>query len=504
MSIATEIGRIAEAKANIKRAINAKGGVLVNEKITAYAEAIDNLLPEEYGNRVRFIDFDGSILKTQYVADGESATPPDPPSHNGLRFIGWNNDCTDIHGYCDVGAMYTTTSGKTEFDIRVTVPTGSTVTFYPYLTSGRLTVDWGDGTSDTITSTGRQQVSYTYAEYGDYKVKFSISSGGEWYIPEYFCGENERYWIYNARIVGVSRLGNYAFQYCPSLQTITMDNAMTTIGDGALRYCRALQAAVFPNSVTEIQRRCMYECFALSQVVFPDSLTAIRNEVCENCHSLASVVIPNGVTEIGEAAFYGCGALRSIYLPETLLTINNGAFRYCYALGKLYLPPSLTSISNYAFQGCYALERVIIPDNASCGERVFAECRNLRSANIPTGWTEIPYGCFSECHALESISIPANITTIRSSAFYNCHKLQTVEFKDTLTYIEGDAFGNNYSMRNIYCRRTSVPTMGSSSVFYNLPRNCKIWVPASTDREVLTAYKTASNWSAYADYMYEA
>ena len=28
-------------------------------------------------------------------------------------------------------------------------------------------------------------------------------------------------------------------------------------------------------------------------------------------------------------------------------------------------------------------------------------------------------------------------------------------------------------------------------------------VPASTDREILTAYKTASNWSSYADYMYE-
>ena len=503
MSIATEIGRIAQAKADIKRAINAKGGVLVNEKLSAYAAAIDDLLPEEYGNRVRFIDYDGTVLKTQYIADGESATPPANPSHGGLRFLGWNNDYTDIHGYRDIGAMYTTTSGKTEFDIRVTVPTGSTVTFYPYLVSGQLTIAWGDGTTDTVTTAGRRSISYTYAEYGDYKVTFSISLGGEWYIPEYFCGDSSRYWIYNARLAGVPRLGNSAFQYCPSLQTITMDTAMLTVGEQAFRYCRALQAVVFPNTVTEIQRRCMQECYALSQIVFPDSITAIKEETCYACHSLDSVVIPTGITQIGDSAFYGCNALRSVFLPDTLLTLAYGLFRYCRALAKVHLPQSLTSIGGNAFYECCSLERVTIPNGASCGESAFARCYNLRSINIPTGWTAVPYGLCSECFALESISIPENITTVRGSAFYECHKLRTVEFRSTLTNIESDAFGNNHSMRNIHCRRQTPPTMGSTDVFYNLPRNCKIWVPASTDREVLTAYKTASNWSAYADFMYE-
>ena len=43
MSIAAEITRLADAKTEIKRAINAKGGTLVNERLSEYASAIDNL-----------------------------------------------------------------------------------------------------------------------------------------------------------------------------------------------------------------------------------------------------------------------------------------------------------------------------------------------------------------------------------------------------------------------------------------------------------------------------
>ena len=66
MSVATEISRLSAAKADIKRAINAKGGTLVNERLSEYASAIDSLVPKDFRNRVRFIDYDGTIIKTMY------------------------------------------------------------------------------------------------------------------------------------------------------------------------------------------------------------------------------------------------------------------------------------------------------------------------------------------------------------------------------------------------------------------------------------------------------
>ena len=63
MSVATEISRLSAAKADIKRGINAKGGTLVNERLSEYASSIDNLVPEDFRNRVRFIDYDGTTIK---------------------------------------------------------------------------------------------------------------------------------------------------------------------------------------------------------------------------------------------------------------------------------------------------------------------------------------------------------------------------------------------------------------------------------------------------------
>nr|DAI45301.1 MAG TPA: hypothetical protein [Caudoviricetes sp.] len=231
MSVADELTRIVTAKADIKRAINAKGGTLVNEKITEYAAAIDNLLPQEFGFRVRFIDYDGTILKTMYVADGEAANPPEIPQHQGMIFQGWNCALDDIHGHRDIGAIYTTESGACEFDVRMEIPTGLTVTFYPYIESGTLTIDWGNGSTDEISAMGKQTVSFTYADYGTYTIKMKISAGGSWYIPDYFCqGSNGNYYLIAARIAGVRQLSSNAFQYKYGLRTVTFDRCLSSVG----------------------------------------------------------------------------------------------------------------------------------------------------------------------------------------------------------------------------------------------------------------------------------
>jgi hypothetical protein len=43
MSIATEIARLQQAKADLKASINAKGGTITDELIDAYAPFVDNL-----------------------------------------------------------------------------------------------------------------------------------------------------------------------------------------------------------------------------------------------------------------------------------------------------------------------------------------------------------------------------------------------------------------------------------------------------------------------------
>ncbi|MBQ1977866.1 MAG: InlB B-repeat-containing protein, partial [Ruminococcus sp.] len=55
---------------------------------------------------VTFLDWDGTILKTQIVNTGEEATAPEAPTREGYKFIGWNKEFNDITYNLYVHAVY--------------------------------------------------------------------------------------------------------------------------------------------------------------------------------------------------------------------------------------------------------------------------------------------------------------------------------------------------------------------------------------------------------------
>lgn len=505
MSLTTEISRIVDAKNEIKRAINAKGGTLLNERLSEYAAAIDNLTPTDFRNRVRFIDYDGTILKTMYVADGESATPPDAPSHNKMVFQGWNCSLENIVGHRDIGAIYTTASGKCEFDIRLLPPTGLTVSFMPRIENGTLTVDWGNGVSNTYAAEEWLEASYTYEDYGNYTITMSISEGGSWYIPEGFCGwYYSNYYLKEARITGVKQIYGNSFSSQGGLKTIAMSRDVETLGYGAFSGCSALVAAILPDSLTTIESNVFMSCTALSYIVFSDSLTAIPNQICQHCNCMDAVTIPDGIKSIGNYAFNECHALSELYLPEGLESIGEYAFCNCLSIRELKLPSTLTHIGNYGFQDCHSIEEIYLPDSITyLGSRTFYQNYSLKKIRIPTSITSIPsYLCY-RCRALENIEFPENITDIGDYAFYDCFRLKEVHFHENIATLRSCCFQYCHAMGDYYCHRTTPPTMTSNNALSNIPGSCTIWVPKSDERTILTAYRTASNWSTYANYMAE-
>ena len=70
---------------------------------------------------VTFKDYDGSVLKTEQVQNGGSATPPSNPSRSGYTFAGWDGSYTNVSANVTVTATY----------IKDTVQT-YTVTFADY------------------------------------------------------------------------------------------------------------------------------------------------------------------------------------------------------------------------------------------------------------------------------------------------------------------------------------------------------------------------------------
>jgi len=123
---------------------------------------------------------------------------------------------------------------------------------------------------------------------------------------------------------GVTCIGDYAFDECHFLQSITIPDSITYIGDGAFYACRSLQSINIPDSVTSIGDDTFYACRFLQNIIIPDGITSIGDNAFSACKSLESINIPDSVTSIGVNAFQDC--------PSLTLTVTEGSYAETYAI----------------------------------------------------------------------------------------------------------------------------------------------------------------------------
>ena len=89
-----------------------------------------------------------------------------------------------------------------------------------------------------------------------------------------------------------------------------VDYAVTSIGEYAFEYCGGLTSITIPESVTNIGNSAFYDCSNLTSITIPESVTNIGNNAFSNCSNLTSIAIPESVTNIGKRAFYNCSQLK--------------------------------------------------------------------------------------------------------------------------------------------------------------------------------------------------
>ncbi len=348
--------------------------------------------------------------------------------------------------------MYITDDGKTRIHITVSDMTKS---FWLGLApNGTLSIDWGDGsenssmtgTSDTTIKT----VQHTYATTGNYIISVEVISGGFAFYST--SGESTRLF---SKYESVGNYYNYAYGGC--VTAIELGNS-ARIGTNAFVKLFNMEYITIPSGITAIERYVFNSCYALKSIIIPNTVTSINMQTAQHCHSLKFVIIPNSVTIIDSSAFDSCYVLESITIPDSVISIKNHVFNECYSLKSITIPDSVTSIDGNAFSGCYALESITIPDSV----------------------TNIGYSAFNNCYALKSVTIPDSVTKIDSYAFYKC-----------------------YNMDEYHFLSTTPPNLTDKYVFDRIQSDCKMYVPYSEDHSILEAYKTATNWSTYANYIIE-
>jgi len=297
----------------------------------------------------------------------------------------------------------------------------------------------------------------------------------------------------------VTVIGNYAFDECVGLTSITIPSSVTTIERGAFYYCSSLISVNFssPLTLTSIGIYAFYNCTSLTSIyipasvisigdrafggtncsitidpdnlnyssidgvlfnksqttllqcpmsksgvyVIPQSVTAIQSYAFSDCTGLIFVSIPPAVTKIGISAFRGCTSLSSVTIPNLVDTIQIYTFYGCSGLSSITLSSSLTAIGSYVFYKCTSLTSVTIPSSVTTiGSETFYGCTGLTSVSMPPSVDQIGVSAFEGCTGLSSITIPSAVTTVEKYIFYGCTGLTSVIIPPSVTTIESSAF----------------------------------------------------------------
>ena len=293
-------------------------------------------------------------------------------------------------------------------------------------------------------------------------------------------------------------IGEYAFEGCRNLKSITMPKGIVRISDFAFSDCVKLERISIPSSVMEIGRRAFERCEELKDIIMEKGIRKIEDGAFY-CSGLTSISIPESVFEIGDEVFLGCERLTNIIFPRNLRILGLGAFCYCTSLEGIYFngdapeiylreagaidfehaPYSIEDTIDYdnvhakvyylkGSRGWYSdfmsfpthevefIPEIVngeirIPGNVTkIGKYAFQGCiKLLTSITIPNWVTEIGERAFFGCNHLKSITIPTNVTEIGKEAFGDCTGLESVTISEGVIKIGWRAFSGCGRLKSI-------------------------------------------------------
>lgn len=400
----------------------------------------------------RVVDWEGTILKEEWLPSGATFTMPADPTYEGLVFDGWSSpvDIVDNQVIVEdmdiiIGAMYHTASGLTEIDVELTPDTGLTVN----MDSGSK--DWGDGVSN-------RDYFHTYADYGKYTIKYDGRFGGASYNTNVF-GSGNNYYVKSIRFGTKlsAEIPTYAFQNCKELETILISYGSTTGRLGMLSNCTKLKCLIFPTTVTHIQAG--FSNLGCRHIVIPNTLTSGFSDSFEN--SNVEYISINSNTGVGSSVYLfqnsymlkrafiklntiGSNTLQYCYKLEKVLveiktgtSLGGGFCAYCRNLKEAEIKSNTLNAVNDLFNTCVNLEKAILPDSITTSGNLFNSCYALKEVHLPENLTTVNGTLFNQCQSLERVQLPQNLQKITGSLLDTCYNFDfdKLELPDSLTDI---------------------------------------------------------------------
>ena len=346
-----------------------------------------------------------------------------------------------------------------------------------------------------------------------------------------------------------------AFEGDTAIETVVIPNGLE-VGSNCFKSCAKLTSIRLPSTLNAIAFGLVSGCTSLKSFVVPDQIITLNEYAFNGCTNLESIVIPEGVTKIERYCFTNCSSLKELYLPKTISTINdyfdgctslynifvdNGNEKWFDIDGILYqkyngeeklvrcpiakdydivVPSNIDKIQRYSFSDS-KITSITIKGNVNLieneafkntdfltsaeiegqdciiGDKNFYECSSLESVTL-TGVKTIGDGVINSC-GVTSVSLSEGLETIDNYFVRICTNIKTITIPASVQSIGKEFLAFSSGVENITIKRSiigdeSITTLGIDPL-KSVTNNFTIYVPADS----VDAYKTAPNWSNYAD-----
>ena len=298
---------------------------------------------------------------------------------------------------------------------------------------------------------------------------------------------------------GVTTIGNYAFYYCTNLTSVSLPSSLTSIGQYAFYSCSKLPTITFPKGLKSIGENAFDACSALTSVVLPASLESLENWAFQSCDKLSSVELPASLKNIGDYVFQLSNKISDITVHWTSLegvSVGNNIFNGHLNIGSinLHVPAGTQSIYENAdpWRNMTIVEAI---HSGTCGDNVsWSYDESSHTLTLSGSGPMYDYEYFkidlnqfekaapwmeSYWDQILSVVVNEGVTAIGDWAFFFCENLTSVSLPSSLTSIGKDAFHN--------CK--SLPTInfpeGLKSIrenaFYDCGKLTSVVLPASLE-----------------------
>ncbi len=347
----------------------------------------------------------------------------------------------------------------------------------------------------------------------------------------------------------IKEIGEYAFENCSNLTTVTLPSSITTVKMAAF-YGSGLTTVTIPAAVKRLDAHA-FSTPTLTSVTWNATNADDISRPFELCSNLQTFTVGTNVTRMPDDLLTDLTSLRTVYWNARsiadFLGFNSAPFYgltgissfkfgnsvehipdfLCYGLSNLSavtLPQSLKTIGRCAFAES-GLTTVNIPAGVtSLGDRAFSNCENLSTVYYqatlcndmyPIDLDEVPFKgsllssiyfgdgvkripallCCNQWD-LTNISFPESLTEIGDLAIINCTGLTSITLPKGLTKIGQGSFSGCYKVKNIYPKMMAPASLsyGNEYIFASVDKEtCTVTVPRGT----LAQYKATMPWKEF-------